>query len=125
MSIDPGTVSGWFTVLLLLAGLWVFLRGGGGVALGHLREANEVLTGTIQEQERKLQEGATRLREAEREISELRGRTDVSLAIAQALVPIIEWSNSHEQRAQERHEASLGILQLIADRLGPEEQAAA
>jgi hypothetical protein len=49
-------------------------------------------------------------------IAELRGRTDVALAIA----PLINWSESHEHRAQERHNATLGVLGLIADRLGPE-----
>lgn len=108
-----GDLSGWITLAILVAGFYIFIRGGGGVALGHLREANEVLTATIAAQDAKL-------REAEREISELRGRTDVSIAIAQALGPIIEWSGSHEKRAQERHEASLTILEMIADRLGPD-----
>lgn len=111
--IDVGSLPGWITLAVLVAGFYVFLRGGGGVALGHLRDANEVLTATIAEQDSKL-------RDAEREISELRGRTDVSIAIAQALGPIIEWSGSHETRAQERHEASLKILEMIADRLGPD-----
>lgn len=111
--IDVGSLPGWITLAVLVAGFYVFVRGGGGVALGHLREANEVLTATIEAQDGKL-------REAEREISELRGRTDVSIAIAAALSPIIEWSGSHEKRAQERHEASLKILEMIADRLGPD-----
>lgn len=110
-----GTLPGWLTLGVLLAGFIVFMRGGGGVALGHLRDANAVLTQTIADQDEKL-------RAAEREISELRGRTDVSLAITTALTPIVDWSAAHEQRAQERHSAALGILQLIADRLGPDSE---
>ena len=112
--VDIGTVSGWLTLLLLCAGFVVFMRGGGGIALTHLREANEELTNTIGRQD-------TKLREAEREISELRGRTDVSLAIAQGLNPVLELSSQHEIRAQERHERTMMVLELIARRLGPDE----
>lgn len=107
------SIPSWITLALLLAAFIVFLRGGGGVALGHLREANEVLAKTVTDQNEKL-------RAAEREISELRGRTDVSLAIATAMAPLIDWSHTHERRAQDRHDRMLPILQLIADRLGPD-----
>lgn len=121
MPLDFGTLPGWITLALLVAGFVVFLRGGGGIALGHLRDANDVLTKTIAAQDAKLEEYANALREAEREISELRGRTDVSIAIATALGPIIEWSTAHETRAQERHEGTMVVLDLIAKRLGPDE----
>lgn len=110
---DFGSLPGWITLAVLVAGFYVFVRGGGGVALGHLKDANEILTQTISEQD-------TKLREAEREISELRGRTDVSIAIAAAMGPIVEWSSSHEMRAQERHEKTMVVLDLIANRLGPD-----
>lgn len=118
--IDVGSLPGWITLVVLLAGFYLFVRGGGGVALGHLRDANEVLTKTIADQDAKI-------RDAERELSELRGRTDVSIAIAAAIGPLIEWSAMHEQRAQERHEAMLRsqdktmvVLDLIASRMGPD-----
>lgn len=111
--IDIGTLASWITLAALLAGFVVFARGGGGVALTHLREANEILTATIKTLEEKL-------RVAEREISELRGRTDVSVAIAAAMGPLLEWSGAHELRAQERHEKTMVVLDLIADRLGPD-----
>ena len=122
--LNPGSVAGWITAIFVVTGFIVFLRGGGGIALTHLREANEVLTETVKNQE-------TKLHEQDRELSELRGRTDVSIAIASALVPILEWSSSHETRAQERHDTMLSqakeqhdgamrILELIAARLGPD-----
>jgi hypothetical protein len=79
-----------------------------------------VLTKTIKKQETEIRSQAGKLREAEREISELRGRTDVSLAMAEALGPVVDWSNSHEERAQERHVRTMIVLDLIATRLGPD-----
>lgn len=113
--IDPGSVAGYLTLAALLVGLYLFYKGGGGVALGHLRDANSVLTDALAAQ-------ADKLSHAERELSELRGRTDVSIAIAAAIGPISEWSASHEQRAQARHEAQMVIMELIASRLGPDDQ---
>jgi hypothetical protein len=112
-AVDFGSLPGWITLAVLLAAFIVFLRGGGGVALSHLRDANEELTKTIARQDAKL-------REAEREISELRGRTDVSIAIATAIGPIVEWSSAHESRAQDRHDKTMVVLELIASRLGPD-----
>ncbi len=112
------------TLGVLIAGLILFIKGGGGVALSHLKDANDVLTTTVQRQQAQLDE-------QDRELSELRGRTDVSLAIASAVGPILEWSTNHETRAQDRHETLINqkhqehervmaILALIADRLGPD-----
>lgn len=115
-----GTVPGWLTLIGLAAAGWIFLRGGGGTAITSLEAANRILEREVE----KLREAD---RKKDKEISELRGRTDVALAVA----PIITWTEHHEGRAQERHDRSelraderqtamLNLLELIASRLGPE-----
>ena len=104
-----GTIPGWLTVGGIIIAAWIFYRGGGGTALGTLSEANRVL-------ERRVGELETQSRRDNATIAELRGRTDVALA----LKPILEWTVHHETRAQERHAGTLTVLNLIAKRLGPE-----
>jgi hypothetical protein len=107
--LDPGSAAGWLTLLALIGTAVLIWRGGGGTALSTLQEANRVLERRVRELER--------LHAADGEmIAELKGRTDVTLALA----PIVEWSGRHEERAQQRHDATLGVLGLIADRLGPD-----
>lgn len=104
-----GTLPGWATLAVLLAGVWTVYRGGGGTAVSELKTANDVLSKRVHN----LNDEKNTLRG---EVAELRGRTDVTVAI----VPILEWTLQHESRAQDRHDASMTILGLIADRLGPE-----
>lgn len=109
-----GTVPNWLTVIAI-AGLVVLLRGGQlGPALGYLREANS----TLADENRQLQH---KVRELEAEKVLLVARTD--LAPMQTLM--IEQAKAHEDRAQGRYEATLKILDLIADRLGPDTDAGA
>lgn len=104
-----GTLPGWLTLAALLAGTYIFIRGGGGTALETLETANRVLTKRIDVLEKS---GA----EKDLKIAELTGRTDVALALG----PVLKWTIEHETRAQERHEATLNVLGLIAQRLGPD-----
>lgn len=108
-----GTLPNWILVALALIVAWRVSRGGGGAAVSELSESNKVL-------ERKLQEVRDtmggEIRDLRIENGELRGRTDVAVAIG----PVLEWTLKHELRAQERHDATLRVLDLIAARLGPD-----
>jgi hypothetical protein len=95
-----------FTVLVVAFVIW---RGGGGTALSTLTEANRVL-------EKRVHELGAEVRDLKVENAELKGRTDVTMALA----PMLEWSVKHEERAQERHEKTMVILGLIAKGLGQE-----
>lgn len=108
-AIQIGTLSGWATLAVVIIGAWVFYRGGGSTAIASLEIANRVLEKRVQALEAQaMLDTAT--------IAELRRSRDLT----QALKPIEEWTTQHEIRAQERHEKMLPILQMIADRLGPD-----
>jgi hypothetical protein len=96
--------------IITIAGAWALWRGGGGTAITSLQATNRIL----EERVKTLEDQS---REKDRLIAELKGRTDVTLAITPALAPILDWTHAHEARAQERHEATLAVLQLVADRL--------
>lgn len=104
-----GTLPGWLTLAALLAGTYLFVRGGGGTALETLETANRVLVKRVDD----LEKSAAK---KDQQIAELKGRTDVALAIG----PVLKWTIEHESRAQQRHDATLAVLSLIAERLGPE-----
>lgn len=101
------------TACVALAG-WLFVRRhGGGAALAELERANRVLERRVGELEQQnTSQGA--------ELVALRAKTDVTLAIA----PVLEALKLHEERAAVRSEQTLTVLALIADRLGPDKQAA-
>jgi hypothetical protein len=104
-----GTLPAWLTLGAVVGAAWVFSRGGGGTAIATLVEANRVLEKRVHEQDLKISD-------QDKVIAELRGRTDLSLS----LKPIIDWTSLHDQRAQERHDKTLLVLDLIAERLGPD-----
>ncbi len=104
-----GTIPGWLTLVSLLAVGWMLIHGGAGQAVEGLQATNREL----QRQIHVLQE---QVRELTKENSELRGRTDITVA----LTPILEWPVNHEQRAQERHAGTLRVLDLIAAQFGKE-----
>lgn len=99
----------YFPFVALIGAAWLWRRGGGGAAIESLETANRVL-------ERQVHEQKLRIDEQDKTIAELRGRTDVSLA----LKPLLEWTSGHETRAQDRAEKMLNVLDLIAKRLGPD-----
>ena len=104
-----GTVGQYLTIAAVLLGSWLIYRGGGGGALATLETANRILVRRVEELERQGKVDTAM-------IAELRGRTDVTLALA----PLVQASEAHEVRAQQRHERSLVVLEMIASRLGPD-----
>lgn len=94
------------TGALLLVGLLAF--GQVGPALGYLREANASLKDEVRELRGKLNA-------AEREIKLLQTRTDLA-PLQQALLAEMK---AHDARADTRSANVVNLLQLIADRLGP------
>jgi hypothetical protein len=99
--IDPSVLEGVLAAGLG-AGAYAFARRFGTAgALGELETANRVLQNRVHE----LHESDER---KTHEIAELRARTDVSLALA----PLLEWTVSHETRAQERHDHALAHRNL-------------
>lgn len=104
-----GTVPAWLTLLgIACIGFFVW-KGAGGTALRTLETANRVLERRVHELEQNAKTDATK-------IAELTGKTDMALAVK----PFMEWAVQHEGRAQERHEKTLMVLDLIAARIGPE-----
>jgi phosphoserine aminotransferase len=130
-----GTLPTWILVVIALVASWRVTRGGAGSAVSELTAANRVL-------ERRIHELGAEVRDLKIENAELRARTDVSIAIEPVAERIVQAITEHEDRALselakhegraiERHElvmragdAQLNVLQLVADRLGPEEAAA-
>lgn len=125
-ALDWGTLPGWLTLAALIgAAFWLPRRGQTGPAIESLEANLRVLERRCHELE---QQGKTDAAT----IAELRGRTDVTIALA----PIVEWSGRHEERAQQRHDLTvaafeksdaraevrqaglLKVLDLIAYRLG-------
>ena len=110
----------WILVALAVLAAWRITRGGGGAAVGELTRANEVLEKTLHREREAKEKLGEEVRDLRVELGEMRGRTDFAAALAHAFTPMVEWTQTHEQRANERHEAQLNILGLIAKRLGPE-----
>jgi hypothetical protein len=104
-----GTLPGWLT-LLGLVGLALALRGGQlGPALGYLRDANR----TLAEENKSL---TAQLGAMVAENAKLHSRTD----LAPLQTALLQQMKHHEERAQERHTATLVVLDLIATHLGPD-----
>jgi hypothetical protein len=104
-----GSIPSWALLAVALAAAWRVTKGGGGSAVSELSRANEVLTNRVHEL-------GGEVRDLRVENAELKGRTDVTLA----LTPLLEWSGNHEQRAQDRHDQTMVILSLVAKGLGQE-----
>lgn len=100
-------------VLALAAFLFV-RRYGAGTAMATLEQANRILEKRVTDQD-------AEIRTLTMQVETLRSRTDVALAMA----PVLEALRSHERQAEKRASASLAVLELIADHLGPESSAAA
>lgn len=104
-----GTVSGWATFIVLIAVARIMLKGGTGTAVSGLQATNQELV-------RQLEAAKVVNHTLEKQVAELRGAKDVSVAI----LPVLNALENHETRATERSIKFLGVLDLIAERLGPE-----
>lgn len=105
--------------LVLVAGVaWRITRGGGGAAVQELTAANRVL-------EQRMHELGGQVRDLRIENAKLKQRTDFAAVIRKHEEQLMASMRSHEQRAQKRADAQLHVLDLIASRLGPDEEAAA
>lgn len=106
-----GTVPGWATLVVLLIVGWIMLRGGAGQAVEGLQATNREL-------QRQITELQTQVTGLTNENAELRGRTDVAIVMK----PVIEAVTSHERQAERRSAAMLSVLDLIATRLGKDDE---
>ena len=88
---------------------WRLSKGGGGTALAEYERANKRL-------EASLKEARSEVTQLQTQLARLEGQTNVALAVA----PVIDWTRMHETRAHERHKALIVVLDLIAERLGPD-----
>ena len=104
-----GTIPGWLTLVSLLAVAAILVRGGAGQAVEGLQATNRELQRQIHVLEGKVGD-------LSKENAELRGRTDVTLALA----PFMTWAESHEKHAERRSIATLAVLDMIAKSLGKE-----
>lgn len=108
-ALQIGSVSSWLTVAAVIGLAVVFSRGGTGTAVKGLTDTNGEL-------ERQIKERDGKISALERINAELRAQKDVGTAIE----PVIAALHAHEERAQERAAKVLVVLDLIADRLGPD-----
>jgi hypothetical protein len=108
-----GTLPTWLILAVTIFAGWRISKGGAGAAVSELDKSNDVLTRTLAEVRDRF---GAEIRDLRIENGELRGRTDVAIAFA----PVLEWTVTHEQRAQERHTSMIVVLDLSAARLGPE-----
>lgn len=108
-----GTIPGWLTLFGVLAVAWYLKRGGAVTALDTMVTANQILENRVKELE-------NTDRKKDKEIATLTARTDIALA----LLPISDGITAHERRAEERHRATLLILEAIAGHLGPDKNGA-
>lgn len=103
-----GSLPAWLTLCLLTVSAATFVRGSRSTAIRNLRVENDEL-----ERDCKAKDEHIRTLLAEK----------VRLEATRDLTPIItamlEQSQSHETRAQDRFEKTTIILDLIAARLGP------
>jgi hypothetical protein len=106
-----GTIPGWIAVAGVAIVSWLIWRGGSGTALDTLQTANRVLERRVHELEQQAKKDTAK-------IAELSGKTDMALAVK----PFMEWATLHETRAGQRHEGIVAVLQMIADRLGAENE---
>lgn len=113
-----GNLPTWVLVAMALATAWKLGGRGGGVATSELERQRDVLAESLKaerdDHQRTRDNMGAEIRDLRVEVANLRGRTDVALAIN-------AWGEQHEQRAAERHAGLLNVLELIARRLGADE----
>jgi tRNA A37 N6-isopentenylltransferase MiaA len=108
VALSFGTLPQWLTVFSILALGIPIVRGATGIAVKSLRDEKHEL-------ERLTREQAEKIRVQTAEIMELRATRD----LAPVQSAMVEAMGQHEQRAADRAEKVLAVLDLIAARLGP------
>lgn len=103
----------WVTIALALAAAVFILRRGGGAAIDQLVSANRVL-------ERRVKQLEDKCRGLAAENALLRAKTD----LAEAFKPVQTQLDAQHHEALERSDRILDVLGLIAERLGPDAEAA-
>lgn len=98
-----GSVPTWALLAVALFAAYRVTKGGGGAAVEELSISNQVLSKALERQKQVAVEQANK-------IAALESKTDVVLAVT----PLIA---DHERKAQERHDATLHVLEAISDRL--------
>lgn len=93
-----------------LGAVWLNAKGKTGDALEYYERANQVLA----QQNRELMEDH---KEYLVQISELKRKTDFDAALA----PVLSGQRQADERADKRHHEAMGVFNLIAQRLGPED----
>lgn len=121
-----GTLPTWILVAVALAVAYRVTKGGGGSAVSELSKANEVLTKAVHEEREKREQLGAEVRDLIAENAALGERTDFAKALAgQAATSeghILTTIAAHETRAIERHSQLVVILELVAKKLGKEEE---
>jgi len=106
-------ITSWASLLVLVFALWRVTRGGGGSAVQELSAANRVL-------EKRNHALGAEVRDLRIENGQLKQRTDFAAALGEYEQRAVAAAEQHEKRAAARAEATLRVLGLIADRLGPD-----
>jgi hypothetical protein len=104
--LTAGSLSGWITLAVIVGAAWTFRRAGGGTAISSLEIANRVLEKRVVELERQAKRDTSL-------IAELKARTDLSVQ----LHPLVKWTGEHEERDQQRFEATTALLEVISDKI--------
>jgi hypothetical protein len=112
LAVNLGTLPQWLTIFIILGLAGAVRSGQLGPALGYLRDANATLTQENTELKKQLAEQVAL-------VVSLRARTDLKPLETALLAQL----TGHERRAEARFEKTCAILDLIADRLGPEPDA--
>lgn len=116
-SVSLGTLEALGLFALTFAVAWRASRSTGG-ALGEVERAKDVLEHALKDEradhQRTKDTMGAEIRDLRVQVSALQARTDVAMAIE-------AWGAGHEERAQQRHEGLVVVLDLIAKRLGKDD----
>jgi hypothetical protein len=103
------TLAAWLPLVAALGAFAYFRSHGGGGALQELERANKVLEGRLGE-----------LGRENRNLAQVVGALEQRTNLEPIAAAVVEQFVAHEKRAQQRHEGQLVVLELIAERLGPD-----
>jgi len=111
-----GNLPNWILVGVALIVSWKLSKSGGGMALAEHERANTRLTTSLKEAREELAAARLEIAALQTKLARLEGQTNVAVA----MTPLVDWTLMHERRAHERHAALIVVLDLIAERLGPD-----